>query len=88
MITLRHTVDIIIDSTGPLRRNRLPAERYVVGEHMLIAVDSGEEAYSACFPICIKLRVFPGRASRRHVLCNPFRVEMLAALDTPGWRYR
>ena len=44
MTTLKHIGDLVIDSTGPLRRVRLPDGLYVVGEQMLIAVDSEEEA--------------------------------------------
>jgi hypothetical protein len=41
---LKYVGDLVIDSTGPLRRIRLPDGLYVVGEQMLIAVDSEEEA--------------------------------------------
>ncbi len=44
MATLKYVGDLIIDSTGPLRKIRLPDGLYVVGEQMLIAVDSDEEA--------------------------------------------
>ena len=44
MATLKYIGDLIIDSTGPLRKIRLPDRLYVVGEQMLIPVDSDEEA--------------------------------------------
>ena len=44
MTTLKHIGDLVIDSTGPLRKIRLPDGLYVVGQQMLIAVDSVEEA--------------------------------------------
>jgi hypothetical protein len=44
MTTLKYVNKLIIDSTGPLRKIRLPDGLYVVGEQMLIAVDSEEEA--------------------------------------------
>jgi hypothetical protein len=44
MATLKYVGDLVIDSTGPLRRIRLPDGLYVVGEQMLIAVDSEAEA--------------------------------------------
>ena len=44
MTTLKYIGDLVIDSTGPLRKTRLPDGLYVVGEQMLIAVDSEEEA--------------------------------------------
>jgi hypothetical protein len=44
MATLKYIGDLIIDSTGPLRKIRLPDGLYVVGEQMLIPVDSDEEA--------------------------------------------
>jgi hypothetical protein len=44
MTTLKYVGKLIIDSTGPLRKIRLPDGLYVVGEQMLIAVDSEEEA--------------------------------------------
>jgi hypothetical protein len=44
MTTLKHIGDLVIDSTGPLRKIRLPDGLYVVGRQMLIAVDSDEEA--------------------------------------------
>ena len=44
MATLKYVGDLIIDSTGPLRKIRLPDGLYVVGEQMLIAVDNDEEA--------------------------------------------
>ena len=44
MATLKYVGDLIIDSTGPLRKIRLPDGLYVVGEQMLIPVDSDEEA--------------------------------------------
>jgi hypothetical protein len=44
MTTLKYVDKLIIDSTGPLRKIRLPDGLYVVGEQMLIAVDSEEEA--------------------------------------------
>ncbi len=44
MATLKYVGDLIIDSTGPLRKIRLPDGIYVVGEQMLIAVESDEEA--------------------------------------------
>ena len=43
-LLLLYVGDLVIDSTGPLRRIRLPDGLYVVGERMLIAVDSEEEA--------------------------------------------
>jgi hypothetical protein len=36
--------DMVIDSTGPLRKIRLPDGLYVVGEQMLIAVETDQEA--------------------------------------------
>lgn len=44
MTTLKYVGNLIIDSTGPLRKIRLPDGLYVVGEQMLIAVDSDQEA--------------------------------------------
>ncbi len=44
MTTLKHIGEMVIDSTGPLRKIRLPDGLYVVGEQMLIAVDSDQEA--------------------------------------------
>jgi hypothetical protein len=44
MTTLKYVDKLIIDSTGPLRKIRLPDGLYVVGEQMLIAVDSEQEA--------------------------------------------
>ncbi len=44
MTTLKHIGEMTIDSTGPLRKIRLPDGLYVVGEQMLIAVESEEEA--------------------------------------------
>jgi len=44
MATLKYVGDLIVDSTGPLRKIRLPDGLYVVGEQMLIPVDSDEEA--------------------------------------------
>jgi hypothetical protein len=44
MTTLKYIGDQIIDSTGPLRKLRLPDGLYVVGQEMLIAVDSEKEA--------------------------------------------
>jgi hypothetical protein len=44
MATLKYVGDLIIDSTGPLRKIRLPDGLYVVDEQMLIPVDSDEEA--------------------------------------------
>ena len=44
MTTLKHIGDLVIDSTGPLRKIRLPDGLYVVGQQMLIAVQSVEEA--------------------------------------------
>jgi len=44
MTTLKYVGNQIIDSTGPLRKIRLPDGLYVVGKQMLIAVDSEEEA--------------------------------------------
>ncbi len=44
MSTLKHVGDLVIDSTGPLRKIWLPDGLYVVGREMLIAVDSDEEA--------------------------------------------
>jgi hypothetical protein len=44
MTTLKYVGEMVIDSTGPLRKIRLPDGLYVVGEQMLIAVESDEEA--------------------------------------------
>ncbi len=44
MATLKYIGELIIDSTGPLRKIRLPDGLYVVGEQMLIPVDSDQEA--------------------------------------------
>lgn len=44
MTTLKYVGDYVIDSTGPLRKMRLPDGLYVVGEQMLIAVDTDQEA--------------------------------------------
>ena len=44
MTTLKHIGDMVIDSTGPYRKIRLPDGLYIVGQEMLIAVDSEEEA--------------------------------------------
>jgi len=44
MTTLKHIGDMVIDSTGPLRKIRLPDGLYVVGRQMLIAVENEEEA--------------------------------------------
>jgi hypothetical protein len=44
MTTLKYVGDLVIDSTGPLRKIRLPDGLYVVGQEMLIAVESEEEA--------------------------------------------
>jgi hypothetical protein len=44
MTTLKYIGDFVIDSTGPLRKIRLPDGLYVVGQEMLIAVDSEKEA--------------------------------------------
>lgn len=44
MATLKYIGDLVIDSTGPLRKIRLPDGLYVVGHQMLIPVDSEEEA--------------------------------------------
>jgi hypothetical protein len=44
MATLKHIGELVIDSTGPLRKIRLPDGLYVVGHEMLIAVDSEDEA--------------------------------------------
>jgi len=44
MTTLRYIGDLVIDSTGSLRKMRLPDGLYVVGEQMMIAVDSEQEA--------------------------------------------
>lgn len=44
MTTLKYVGDLVIDSTGPLRKLRLPDGLYVVGQQMLIAVESDEEA--------------------------------------------
>jgi hypothetical protein len=44
MTTLKYVGDLVVDSTGPLRKIRLPDGLYVVGQEMLIAVDSEEEA--------------------------------------------
>ncbi len=44
MTTLKYMGDTVIDSTGPLRKIRLPDGLYVVGEQMLIAVETEQEA--------------------------------------------
>ena len=44
MTTLKYIGDLVIDSTGPLRKIHLPDGLYVVGQEMLVAVDSEEEA--------------------------------------------
>jgi hypothetical protein len=44
MTTLKHIDDMVIDTTGPYRRIRLPDGLYIVGQEMLIAVESDEEA--------------------------------------------
>ena len=44
MTTLKYIGDLVIDSTGPLRKIRLPDGLYVVGHEMLISVDSEDEA--------------------------------------------
>ena len=44
MTTLKHIGDTVVDSTGPLRKIRLPDGLYVVGRQMLIPVESEEEA--------------------------------------------
>jgi hypothetical protein len=44
MTTMKYIGDLVIDSTGPLRKIRLPDGLYVVGQEMLIAVDSEKEA--------------------------------------------
>ncbi len=44
MTTLKYIGDLVIDSTGPLRKIKLPDGFYVVGHEMLIAVDSEQEA--------------------------------------------
>jgi hypothetical protein len=44
MTTLKYVGDYVIDSTGPLRKMRLPDGLDVVGEQMLIAVESEEAA--------------------------------------------
>lgn len=44
MTTLKYVGDLVIDSTGPLRKLRLPDGFYVVGHEMLIAVESEQEA--------------------------------------------
>jgi hypothetical protein len=44
MTTLKHIGDVIVDSTGPLRKIRLPDGLYVIGRQMLISVESEEEA--------------------------------------------
>jgi hypothetical protein len=44
MTTLKYIGDFVIDSTGPLRKIRLPDGLYVVGEQMLIPVESDMEA--------------------------------------------
>ena len=44
MTTLKYVGDLVIDSTGPLRKIRLPDGLYVVGEQMLIPADSDEDA--------------------------------------------
>jgi len=44
MTTLKHIGDIVVDSTGSLRKIRLPDGLYVVGRQMLIAVENEEEA--------------------------------------------
>ena len=44
MATLKYIGDLVIDSTGPLRKLRLPDGFYVVGHQMLIAADSEQEA--------------------------------------------
>jgi hypothetical protein len=44
MTTLKYVGDLVIDSTGPLRKIHLPDGLYVVGEQMLIPADSDEDA--------------------------------------------
>jgi hypothetical protein len=44
MTTLKHIDDRVIDATGPYRKIRLPDGLYIVGQEMLIAADSEEEA--------------------------------------------
>ncbi len=44
MPTMKYVGDFVIDSTGPLRRIRLPDGFYVVGHEMLIPAESEEEA--------------------------------------------
>jgi hypothetical protein len=44
MTTLKYVGDLVVDSTGPLRKIHLPDGLYVVGEQMLIPADSEEEA--------------------------------------------
>ena len=44
MTTLKHVGDTVVDSTGPLRKIRLPDGLYVIGRQMLIAVESEAEA--------------------------------------------
>ena len=44
MTTLKHVGDLIIDATGPYRKIRLPDGLYIVGQEMMIAVESDEEA--------------------------------------------
>ena len=44
MTTLKHIGEMVIDTTGPYRKIRLPDGLYIVGQEMLIAVDGEEEA--------------------------------------------
>lgn len=44
MTTLKYVGDLVIDSTGPLRKIWLPDGIYVVGQQMLISVNTEEEA--------------------------------------------
>lgn len=44
MATMKYIGDLVIDSTGPLRKIHLPDGLYVVGHEMLIAVESDKEA--------------------------------------------
>ncbi len=44
MPTMKYVGDLVIDSTGSLRKIKLPDGFYVVGHEMLIPVESEEEA--------------------------------------------
>jgi hypothetical protein len=51
MTTVNYVGDLVIDSTGPLRKFRLLEGPYLVRQEMLIAVDREEQADEVIEPL-------------------------------------